>query len=303
MKQLMRFAYEKPCITDFEKKALLQTPSVDNMKDIAIDRIQLMHMTDGSENNNVYLHSHSFIEILFLTKGRLSYLLESQIYDVEEGDVLVIPKDILHKPLYQSLKDDSYGRYVLWLPADSAAIKLLLTETDERFYTTPVLIRTVGNARNKIMEYFKEGERVLKQKEACCYTEFTGIILQLLSYICRFTGESFTRSSNKKLIIDNVVWYIHQHISENLALDNISTELSISVSYLERLFRNELGMSVHSYIQQYRVDLARKKIQQGEAIEHVCYEVGFKDYSTFYRAFYKFYNCTPREMQRTGKAR
>ena len=57
--------------------------------------------------------------------------------------------------------------------------------------------------------------------------------------------------------------------------------------------RAQTGYTLHSYILQKRLLLARTLIQQGISITTACTQSGFGDYTTFSRAYKKQFHVTP----------
>ena len=65
-----------------------------------------------------------------------------------------------------------------------------------------------------------------------------------------------------------------------------------------------MGLSLYHYITQRRLISAKNLISTGIPLEHVATQVGFSDYSTFYRAFKQEYGISPRQyrsLQENGK--
>lgn len=64
----------------------------------------------------VKLHHHDFYEIFFLISGDVTYSIESKLYRVAPGDILLISPRELHQ-LYIRTEREVYERYVLWVDA------------------------------------------------------------------------------------------------------------------------------------------------------------------------------------------
>ena len=60
-----------------------------------------------------------------------------------------------------------------------------------------------------------------------------------------------------------------------------------------RKFKNQIGSSIHSYVIQKRLILAKSLISDGFSMSTVCSKCGFNDYSSFVRAFKKAYGVSP----------
>ena len=73
-----------------------------------------------SQENTPNQHFHDVFEIYFLEKGECRYFIDNKTYLVEEGDLILIPKGIIHKTLYG---DDVHIRQLIncsyhYIPTD-----------------------------------------------------------------------------------------------------------------------------------------------------------------------------------------
>lgn len=110
------------------------------------------------------------------------------------------------------------------------------------------------------------------------------------------------RSHNRKnLLMDDIFRYIHQHLTEDLTLEQLEKEFFVSRYHICREFKRTTGQTPHAYIVKARLDLCRKLIEQGKPIREVYALGGFGGYNHFFRAFKKEYNMTPGEYYKTLK--
>ena len=68
-----------------------------------------------------------------------------------------------------------------------------------------------------------------------------------------------------------------------------------------RRFRQETGITIHNYLSERRLFLARDLLVQGMASTEVCYRVGFGSYSSFSRAYSKLFGTTPTGRPNSSK--
>jgi AraC-like DNA-binding protein len=97
---------------------------------------------------------------------------------------------------------------------------------------------------------------------------------------------------NTKLI--QIIDYINEHLSEEISIDTLSAQFFLSRYYLMHFFKEETGYTIGNYITEKRLLLAKDLVQKGSSITQACYQSGFKNYSTFSRAFKKVFNTLPK---------
>jgi AraC family transcriptional regulator of arabinose operon len=82
------------------------------------------------------------------------------------------------------------------------------------------------------------------------------------------------------------------------SVHELATTVGLSSSRLAHLFREEVGMSIRSYVVARRLHVASMLIvQTDERISQIAYSVGFNDVSNFNHAFKKRYGVSPGEYR------
>jgi AraC-like DNA-binding protein len=87
--------------------------------------------------------------------------------------------------------------------------------------------------------------------------------------------------------------FIEANHSDNIALSQISTLTGLSSFHLLRVFTREVGMPPHAYLNQVRINRARRLLSLGWAIARVANEIGFVDQSHFSKHFKRMMGVTP----------
>ena len=61
---------------------------------------------------------------------------------------------------------------------------------------------------------------------------------------------STTRSPGRRSFrcMNSSVFYIDEHLSEDLSLERLAAELLLSKYHIAHVFKDEIGMSIHQYI-------------------------------------------------------
>lgn len=91
--------------------------------------------------------------------------------------------------------------------------------------------------------------------------------------------------------------YIHAHLDDDLALEDISEAVHLSKYHFLRLFRRQFGITPHQYVLNCRINAARNDLEAGQAANEVAFRYGFADLSHLNRRFKRIYGMTPRQYQ------
>jgi AraC-like DNA-binding protein len=95
------------------------------------------------------------------------------------------------------------------------------------------------------------------------------------------------------LSVQQMLREIEQRYFDPLTLDVFATRLKKDPRHLGRRFRLELGISVHDYLVQVRLDHAAAAIRRGIKIEAVSLLVGYRSKKNFFSAFKRRFGMTP----------
>jgi AraC-like DNA-binding protein len=87
--------------------------------------------------------------------------------------------------------------------------------------------------------------------------------------------------------------YLHDNLSENVSLSELSAVSQLSPYRLTRLFRATLGLPPHAYQLQLRVDHAKRLLLAGRSASDAGHEAGFFDLSHFTRHFKRHVGVAP----------
>jgi len=94
---------------------------------------------------------------------------------------------------------------------------------------------------------------------------------------------------------------IRYKYTQRLTLTTLATTLRRQSAYLGRLFREEIGVTVHEYITRARMMFGASQVRSGVKIEAVALDLGYRSKKNFYRQFKRRFGMTP-EAYRTYHA-
>ncbi len=136
-----------------------------------------------------------------------------------------------------------------------------------------------------------------KQRTFCDKVESRGIVYQLLSHFIR---QAQKKSINRDERLVKVLTYIHDHINENLNIDELAEQACLSKDHFIRLFKQEVKTTPLQYINQKKIEKAQLSLVTSHTlVKDIALDLGFDDYSYFNRLFKKLVGTTPLEYRHT----
>lgn len=259
------------------------------------------HMDISYGNSPVHLHSHSFYEMICCrSNSGVQYLVGTQRYRLQRGDVVLVPPGIGHRPLFPAELAEPYKRIVVWFSSDFVEGMKYILGNDSLKYTKNVnLLRTAGTPWEKITDYFETGLKEANRREAGWQLALCGNTMHLLTLFWRAMHENQDRPLNteKPELLDDVVSYIESHLSEKITLADTAHRFFVSESTIGQTFQKKMHVSFYHYVTQRRLIAAKSMIMEENNLDALSEKVGFSDYSTFYRAFKKEFGISPREYR------
>jgi AraC-like DNA-binding protein len=89
---------------------------------------------------------------------------------------------------------------------------------------------------------------------------------------------------------------------EPISLEDTAHRVSMSKEYLARCFRQEMGITLVTYLNRYRVDQAKVLLEKGELnLTEIAMATGFSSSAYFSRVFRQETGISPSEYTRTKK--
>ena len=113
----------------------------------------------------------------------------------------------------------------------------------------------------------------------------------------RKSKERPSTRQRKNALMEQITAFVDANLTEKLTLKVISAHCGVSVSTVTQLFQKQTATTFHDFVTQRRMEMARKLIHEDMPLEQVGKAVGYRDHSTFYRAFRKYFDVSPREYR------
>ena len=255
------------------------------------------------------LHSHEFVEIIYIAKGDAMQFINGREYEAKRGDLFFINYGSTHRFTtvggfkYYNLSFDPEILTARIINRENAFYLLSLTAIDE--------LRGEGAPEGRI--HFGSDERpLIEALLSDMLSEYgsdmaeRGAVLE--SYMTVLIAKILrkTRPVSNKTDIDGV-WqelleFIDGNIDKRLSLSELAKKCFYNPSYFSRAFKERFGLSISEYITKERVSVAAELLLSEDiSTDEIARRSGFGDRSGLYRAFGKHYGMTPREYREKNR--
>lgn len=98
--------------------------------------------------------------------------------------------------------------------------------------------------------------------------------------------------------IKKIIEYINRNLEKKLSLELLAKIVNMNESYLSRIFKEELSMTISDYIKITRLEKSKKLLKEKDIrIKDVAINIGIHDQLYFSRLFAKKFNMTPSEYR------
>ena len=238
-------------------------------------------------------HMHDRHEMYFLEKGKIRYVVGNEIYILEPGDMIFVPKGELHKTTGES----AGGVERLLFDFSDEAIGEECREYIEELKQDK-LVRFPPDKVYKLQDIFRKMEHEKKHKSKgfsqlqCLY------LREALILISRYRlKEDRTEVSESYRIIQDAAKYISANFNTDLSLSFLAKKYAMSPGHFSKLFKNVTGAGLSEYINMARISAAEKLLLDAPvSVTAVATACGFNDSNYFAAVFKKLKGITPKKF-------
>lgn len=108
------------------------------------------------------------------------------------------------------------------------------------------------------------------------------------------TNKNFLPYSNDPILM-NALKQIEDHISSDIPMNELMSNIGASARTLNRRSQELLGMSLGEWKKRLKIVKSMQLLEKGEKVEVVAFEMGYSSASAFIAMFHRVTGTTPRE--------
>lgn len=270
--------------------------------DIVITEIVSVHYYEFAKDYAFSGEQHNWWEIVYVDKGELTAVRESEKIKLVQGDIL------FHKPNeWHSIIADgknASSAVVISFKCNSPAMNNF---NDMLFFTGTKHRNLLSGIIDECREAFDtplgdlETHKLHRRKNSKLGCE------QLMKiYLCELLITLLRKESSPKISIikrnlddglfSEIILYMEKSIGKKLSLNDIAHYAGISKTALKQLFREQAGCGACEYFIRMKIDIAKTMIRERSYnFTQISEILGYESIHYFSRQFKKHVNMSPSE--------
>lgn len=254
-------------------------------------------------------HWHQEVELFYLRKGTLDYVLPEGSHTFSQGEGGFLNSGVLHMtccPPNQICIQEEH----IFLPS-------FVGGQDSSILTARYVAPILEHPNLDLYRFdpalcdHQEVLRLMKAAHDCYEAAQEGYEFDVREYMTRIwrilfshakdlIGDKKKRPKNNR--IKTMMEFVASHYQEKLTLKQIADSAFISPRECSRCFQETLGQPPFSYLTDYRLRKACSLLTHTSLnVTQVSAACGFNSNSYFTQAFHRAFGCTPRQYARQSR--
>ena len=270
------------------------TPAV-LKQNIVIDELYSVHYFEFSKNYYFAGESHPFWEFVYVDKGEVSVVRDSETVQLSKGQIIFHKPDEFHTiigngkvaPNILIVTFNCDGEHVKYFEN-----KILSINDDERKLLAQIISES-ENAFSSPLNDPTANQLVRNEAADPLCEQFIKLSLEwlLLSLVRRGDEDqtrqtSLVKENSQNAIFDKVVKYMETNLDKQLQLSEICHDNLVGRSYIQKLFREKTGGGVIDYFNKMKINAAKKLIREYSGnFTEISMMLGYSSIHYFSRQF------------------
>ncbi len=265
------------------------------------NQITIEKMHEKKANDMPHQHFHPCYELYFLLSGRRRYFIGHTIFDVQPGDVVLIPPNELHQTT--APHNQGYDRYVVYFYEDviqelldSLGQDLVLSFFSKGcFMLSPELANDIQKSLEQIA-----GEENSQDRYSALIAK--NLLLKILLNLFRNGTPKNSENSAGTHKIQDAACYISENYASSITLEEVAAIACLEKTYFSKQFKKLTGFGFYEYLLQTRIKAAEQLLQLTSLnMSEISEQCGFSGSNYFGDAFRKLKGMSPSQYRKLHK--
>lgn len=280
---------------------------IEDYKSPLFYRVKYISGINTGETTRPDYHNSLNLIFIFFIKGHGKIKIDGAYHEINEGDIILLnPSEFF---LFNTDNNCFHERIVLFtnmkmiksFPCDCSVIFSNLYKRKKgignQIHSDVVKKYNVDRLFYELLEFVRDESEISQPLSICKIVE----ILCVINRIIEKTPAKGMDYVSTNPMIDDVLDYINENYTKHITIHDIAEHVNIHRSYLSHKFKEQVGISLWNYVVLRRIYKFNALITDNNSIEKSAYDVGFENYSNFFRLYKKHMGITPMEFKKQFK--
>lgn len=253
-------------------------------------------------------HTHNYVEVVYMCSGQTTHIINGARVELAAGELLFLSQDAVQEILPAGLDDiavnfiilpEFFDRSLDMIGAENNLIRTFLTDCLRNgagqvsflhFKVADVLpIQNLVENLIWMLLHRQPNKRSMNQ------TTMGLLFLHLLNYTDKV---AIGQDHLEQELTFAVLSYIEEHYRDG-ELSALAGDLNYDLYWLSRLIKNTTGRTYTELVQEKRLTQAAWLLSTTTlSITDIGLDVGYSNFSYFYKIFRQKFGCSPKEYRR-----
>lgn len=253
---------------------------------------------------NIMINPHVKAQIIAANNSGGQYRLDVEPEDYDQNGFEIrqryeAEKKLLHyieigdkENAMKAMLDHHTGDFLYRVPGNPLRARKNITFSGNTMYR---IAAGNGGVEPQYLHAISE-KFALKIESAVTMSELNTIDVSMIDEYCEAVKNFAIKGYSP--VVKKALMYINIHFNESINLQSVADEIGFNRTYLAKIFKTEMNLSVIDYIQRKRIDEAKFLIELGRlSTTEIGLQVGFSSYNYFCKVFKEITGMTATEYK------
>lgn len=289
-----------------QEEQIPQNITIYKIADFAKANEQIFVNQSILQKESIPMHSHEFMEIVYVKKGCGIHIINGNKVLINQGDIFMVSPQDIH--FYESLTNDFLWMNCIFIPEFLDSSLSISCSIDDIFNTD-----SLKNNLSEILFYSKSIHlqgyndefldlfKLMFHEYVTAKPAYMQILKQLLIILLTKIKREYIYQRKKTVIVtpksfsDLVNSFFLENTSyKKVTLKEVAQRVYMSPKYFSRVFKNKVGIGFTDFCLNIRLNRAAELLAESDLkISEIINFVGYEDCKYFYVSFKNRYGMTP----------
>jgi AraC-like DNA-binding protein/quercetin dioxygenase-like cupin family protein len=247
---------------------------------------------------------HSFHEFAYVDAGAIEVHANGETTLLGQGDLFLISPQQAH--FYASVNGQEANVFVACFSCKSEFLEIVKGKNSLDKESRKILADLVNESKNAFLFPFDKKLTLLSQPKFGAQQLIESRIEELFIKLIRgkisdtgairFVMNSVEFENN---LAGDILELLKENLFEKITLEDIANKTFYSKTYLNNIFKKNVGHSIMQYYNLLKIQEAKRMLKRGVSVTAIADKLNFESANYFTKAFKKQTGLTPSQYKRT----